>query len=437
MLDAHDGSVVAMASHPTFHVDKFTNGIPADEFKTLTDPAQHFPLINRAMQGLYAPGSTFKLFTSIAALEDGVDHARELHVQRPAASSTFGGRPNKQHVPQRAARRRTGSSTSTRALTVSSDVFFYNVGFLYFRQYGTGLPEHRPRPRSSTASSGSRARSASAAATGIGLPERGAGRVPDLSFKQAFNKGNPDGSTQVWLPGDGANLAVGQGDLLVTPLQLATAYAAFANGGILYQPRVATKILENSGDQRAEQGRARPAVAADRRGSRSRRRSATRSCRASRARCCTEEGTAYGAFQGYPCNVVAGKTGTAQTGGTTSRTTRCSAGSRRSTRRPADSGSPQYVVCVVVEQGGFGGSVAAPIARRIFDDLHGDPNPAPVHVSPPKTTTDGPRHPLARPDSGAARWATPATQRASTSTGASQDWILHRRDRRRSPRSAS
>ena len=234
------------------------------------------------------------------------------------------------------------------------------------------------------ASNGWRARSVSAGATGVGLPNEAKGRVPDLSFKQAFNKGNPDGSTQVWLPGDGANLAVGQGDLVVTPLQLATAYAAFANGGILYQPRIATKILENSGV--SGPGKVvRDLRPSRRRGSRSPRRSTTRSCRGSPARSATRRAPRTAAFQGYNCNVVAGKTGTAQTGGAGNQQDNALfCGFTPLDPPPADSGIPQYVVCVVVEHGGFGGSVAAPIARRIFDYLLGNPNPAPVHVSPPK-----------------------------------------------------
>ncbi|HZP30736.1 MAG TPA: penicillin-binding transpeptidase domain-containing protein, partial [Acidimicrobiia bacterium] len=383
VLNANDGSIVAMASAPAEPVDKFTNGIQADEFKALTDPSAHYPLINRAIQGLYAPGSTFKLFTSIAALEDGVITPDFTFNDRGFV--TWGGSSNKitlfnaQHEAH-------GIVDLKRALTVSSDVFFYNVGFKYFQDYGSDYQSTDLTKKlygiqrvARTFGFGS--------ATGVGLPDEAKGRVPDLSFKLALNKGNPDGSTQVWLPGDGANLAVGQGDLVVTPLQLATAYAAFANGGILYQPRVASKILENSGiagpgkvvRDLPSQPTAKIKIPDDVRNT---------ILPGLAGAVCDPEGTAYAAFQGYPCNVVAGKTGTAQTGGSNQQDNALFCGFTPVDPPPADSGQPQYVVCVVVEHGGFGGSVAAPIARRIFDYLLGDTSPAPVRVAAPAPKND-------------------------------------------------
>jgi penicillin-binding protein 2 len=378
VLNANDGSVVAMASEPAEPVNKFTNGIAADEFKTLTDPASHFPLINRATQGLYAPGSTFKLFTSIAALEDGVITPDFTFNDRGFVD--FGDGANKQrffnaqHAPH-------GIVDLKRALTVSSDVFFYNVGFRYWQMHkadeeSTDLTKKLYGIQRVAHEFGF------GNATGVGLPDEAKGRVPDLSFKLAFTKNNPDPSTKIWLPGDAANLAVGQGDLVVTPLQLASAYAAFANGGILYQPRVATKVLENSGvSGTGKVVRDLPSQPTSKIKISPETRAAIMPGLAGAV--CDPEGTAYNAFQGYQCNVVAGKTGTAQTS-TNQQDNALFCGFTPLDAPAPDSGVPQYVVCVVVEHGGFGGSVAAPIARRIFDYLLGNPNPAPVHVAPPK-----------------------------------------------------
>jgi penicillin-binding protein 2 len=378
VLNASDGSVVAMASNPPYSVSKFTNGIPADEFKTLTDPAQHYPLINRATQGLYAPGSTFKLFTSIAALEDGIVTPDFSFLDKGYVE--FGDKEKLRfNNAQRAAH---GYVNLTRALTVSSDVFFYNVGFRYWLanqadEESTDLNRklYGIQRAARTFGFGS--------ATGVGLPDEARGRVPDLSFKQALNKDNPDASTKIWLPGDAANLAVGQGDLVVTPLQLASAYAAFANGGILYQPRVATRILQNSGISGQNK------VVRDLPSQPTAKIKIPKEVRDTilpglAGAVCSQEGTAYAAFQGYQCNVVAGKTGTAETGTSSQQDNALFCGFTPIDPPPPDSGQPQYVVCVVVEHGGFGGSVAAPIARRIFDYLLGDPNPAPVRVSPPR-----------------------------------------------------
>jgi penicillin-binding protein 2 len=380
VLNANDGSVVALASAPTYPVSQFTNGIPAEEFQKLTDPGQsNYPLIDRATQGLYAPGSTFKLFSAIAGLEDG-----EITPDYTYNDRGFIDLGNGQKV-YNAQREAHGIVDVKRALTVSSDVFFFNLGFKFFQ-------DHQGEKESTNLKDGIYGIQQTAhqfgfgAATGIGLPDEARGRVPDLSFKLALNQNNPDPGSKVWLPGDNMNLAVGQGDLLVTPLQLATAYAAFANGGTLYQPRVASKILENSGVAGAGKvirdlpsqpvakikipDEVRKAILPGLEGA-----------------VCDPQGTAYAAFQDYICGTVAGKTGTAQTSHNQQDNALFCGFSPAEPPAP-DSGQPQYVVCVVVEHGGFGGSVAAPIARRIFDYLGGNTNPAPVKLAPTSTKND-------------------------------------------------
>src|SRR5207244_2560961 len=171
VLDPNDGSVVAMASNPTYDPRQFAAGITPEEFQQLNRPESNFPLVNRATQGLYAPGSTFKLFTAIAGLQTG---------------------------------------------QVDPNAGFYDQGCLHVG--------HEP--------------------TGVGLRDEPGGRVPDQLWKEKFNQNEPDARRKregsLWLPGDNVNLAVGQGDLLVTPLQLASGYAAFANGGTLFTPRLAS-----------------------------------------------------------------------------------------------------------------------------------------------------------------------------------------------------
>ncbi|MEI8001548.1 MAG: penicillin-binding protein 2 [Actinomycetes bacterium] len=386
VLDTSNGDIVALASAPTFDISKFTNGIPADEYARLTGPDSNNPLIDRAVQGQYAPGSTFKAFTSYSALRD----ALPLPNDGGTYDDTFTfydkgfirfGVTGKEQEFQNSGRQANGIVDLHRALTVSSDTYFYNLGLLYWQDFGKGnernpdlnQPEYGLQKTARLFGFGS--------ATGSGLPGEQPGRVPDLAFKRSVNKDSTDPSTQIWLPGDSMNLAVGQGDTLVTPLQLAAAYGALGNGGKLFQPRLASRVLEGGSTlgvpkvvrdlpvQPAKDLKLNPDLVA--------------TIRAGlEGVICNPEGTASGAFDGYACGTVMGKTGTAQTGN--GEDTSLFVGVSPSSVDPAGPPTHQYVVCVVVEQGGFGGSVSAPIARRIFDALLGDPNPPPVRTFPPK-----------------------------------------------------
>ena len=148
-----------------------------------------------------------------------------------------------------------------RAITVSSDVYFYNVGNEFWKHYYNPPPdgENGINEEGNTPSLGLEGDLAAhpvgygiqstafqfgfGKATGVGLGGDQAGRIPTRSFNVALNKTSTDPTSRTWRRGDSANLAVGQGDVLVTPLQLANAYAAFANGGTLYTPRLATAVL--------------------------------------------------------------------------------------------------------------------------------------------------------------------------------------------------
>jgi penicillin-binding protein 2 len=286
-----------------------------------------------------------------------------------------------QEVPfQNAGKRPNGIVDINRAMTVSSDVFWYNLGLLYWRTWGgreaenvTDLahPQYGMQRTARTFGFGR--------PTGIGLPGEEDGRVPDLVFKKEVNKGNPDGSTQIWLPGDGMNLAVGQGDMLVTPLQLASAYGALANGGTIYTPRMAKAVLDGGSTlgepQVLRELPVQPSQKID-----IDQTIIDKMIPGLEGVVCDPGGPANAAFDGYECGWVMGKTGTAEVGN--KQDTALFVGVTPPRVDPANP-VPQYVVVVVVEEGGFGGSVAAPIARRIIDTLRGDPNPPDVDTYPP------------------------------------------------------
>jgi penicillin-binding protein 2 len=335
VLDPRDGSVVAMASYPTYDPSQFINGIKPDLYAALTtDPANHKPLLNRAIQSGYAPGSTFKLVTAIAGLEKGLI-APNTSISDPGFFRIPGRCVGKCEF-QNSGRKAWGRVNLTRALTVSSDVYFYSIGSKVVdglalsetaRQFG--LDER----------------------LGIPLPGEYKGRIPDVNWKREFCK-NVRCIDSRWFTGDSINMAIGQGDVLVTPLQLANTYASFANGGTVYQPRLrmdeAPKVLHQVPLTPAM----REPILAGLKGVVAR-----------------DEGTAFSAFGGFPNGTfpVAGKTGTAQV-------SKKSDTAVFAAFAPAD--DPQYAVAVVMEEAGFGGTVAAPVARRILQGIAtaGQPN---------------------------------------------------------------
>lgn len=344
VLDPRDGSVLALASNPTYDPSIFVNGIKPELFAQLNDPNSGFPLTDRAIQGLYAPGSTFKLATSLAALGHGlidtkytVDDGGKIKIGVQTFKNA-GGEAN-------------GRVNIVRALTVSSDVFFYTLGNQFWQQrsqYGDAIQDEAHQ-----LGLGKK--------TGIALPFEAAGRIPDPETRKRLHDQNPKAFPNgQWYAGDNVNLAIGQGEMVVTPLQLVNAYASFANGGTVWVPRVGDSVKDQTGAQLRQippqsvrkldippevrdpimQGLT--GVVTDGRG------------------------TAAAAFAGFPFSAfpIVGKTGTAQ------------AGNKQDTSLFVAFGpttDPQYAVGVVMEEAGFGASAAAPVARRILEALAGKP----------------------------------------------------------------
>ncbi len=351
VLDARDGSVVASASNPTYNPADFVDGIPEAEWKRLNEPLNNFPLTNRVIQGQYAPGSTFKPFTALAAMRDGLVSSGTTITD--GGTFRFAGQNF-----SNAGRAAYGRVNVIKAMTVSSDVYFYMLGSRYWQMSRAGAA--RKNGIQEQAGQFGFGRS-----TGIALTSEADGRIPDHAWKIAYNENNPDPRAKrensVWLPGDNINLAVGQGDLLVTPLQLANAYAAMINGGAVLQPRLADTVTDARGaviktfpkvvsstvpiDPAALQ-----AVTAGLRGV-----------------VTDPAGTAWSAFSGFPFSQVpvVAKTGTAEVGPKKQNTSLFAA-------IATVQGVP-YVIASVVEEAGNGSAVAAPITRRVIEALAGLP----------------------------------------------------------------
>ena len=391
VLDARSGAVVAMASNPGFDPNQFIAG-NADQY--IKDPAQ--PLLNRALNP-YAPGSTFKTITSIAMLQNsGPDHLfpdgpNTTYSDYPDGCFHFGN----DEKACNAGGAVLGAVNLPAALTVSSDVYFYTAGNEFWKAYrdegqkktgpgddlaGDKVPD-ADHPVGNAIQHTARTYGFGES-TGIGLGDQ-PGVIPDHEYRV---KVNPEKSlNQAWLRGNSTALAVGQGDVLVTPLQLANAYAAFANGGTLYQPRLADEVTQSSAGLPAGQlGTPVSAIQALVK----RQTGLTADVRAPIEAGLAgvvnpnANGTAGGAFADYTGMPVIGKTGTAQRSGKQDTSWFASV-----TNPDNDPALPQYVIVTMVEQGGFGASVAAPIARRVIDFLNNPTQPpAPVAVAPAEGT---------------------------------------------------
>ncbi|MEA2703530.1 MAG: penicillin-binding protein 2 [Actinomycetota bacterium] len=353
------GGVEAMASYPTFDLPGLADGISSEEAKVLFGQGSGAPFTNRAIQGQYAPGSTWKLVTADAALRTGLVNGNFSLVDNGTYTipGDCTGRGCLRHNSGTRAYGRVGVS---RALTVSSDVFFYTLGANFWIQ----RQKYGETPIQDAAD-----RFGFGADTGVPLPFESKGRVLTPASKQALHDKNPRLAAAGWYTGNNVNLAIGQEAMLVTPIQIANAYATFANGGSRYQPNIALRI------QRQDKSLVReitPRLAAHVDLPPSVRNPIMSGLQGVVS---DPKGTAYAAFAGFPLGQwgVAGKTGTAQ------------ATPKQDTALFSAFGptaDPQHVVTVVMEQSGFGASSAAPVARRIFEQLAGIGAAAPVQFIP-------------------------------------------------------
>jgi penicillin-binding protein 2 len=327
-MDPRDGEVLGLGSNPSYDPNVFAKGVSESVYKRLQDPNNGAPLADRAIQGLYPTGSTFKLITATAALQSGL--------LTPSTVLFDGGSLNVGGISFRNAGGASyGALALPRALQVSSDVFFYRVGLMadqrggdiiqkWARRLGIGRP------------------------TGIDLPGEVAGLVPSPAWRnRLFRKHLTD---RPWTPGDNINFAVGQGDLEADPLQMAVAYSAIANGGKVVTPHVGMRVEDSDGRvlQEIDPGPKRRLDISP----------VTRDAIMSGLRAAANDpgGTSEPVFRGFPIT-VAGKTGTAQRG---------TQGDQSWYVVMAPYNDPRIVVAVTIERGGFGAEAAAPAARKIL-----------------------------------------------------------------------
>jgi penicillin-binding protein 2 len=334
-IDVRDGGVLALASVPDFDANAFSGVITHEEWEAVSLDSLH-PLFNRAIKGTFPPGSTMKIFTAAAGLEYGhIDVTTRFDACRGARR--FGNRVFKCWRKEGH-----GSLNVIDAIIQSCDVYFYQLGV-----------------RDGIADWGKMAKGCFfGQKTGIDLPGELAGLAPDQAY---FDKRYGEAGWTKYLV---VNLSIGQGEILVTPLQMAAIYAAIANGGNIYKPRLVSKIITADNDTTyfpPEKKGVLPissynlAILKE----------------ALKGVVNAPGGTAHqAAVKGY---TVAGKTGTAQNPhGNDHAWFVCYA--------PAE--NPEIAVAVLVENAGHGGSVAAPIAKKVLEQYFGVGNDSTIAYNP-------------------------------------------------------
>jgi penicillin-binding protein 2 len=352
VLDPNNGQVIAMASYPSYDPNIAVDGFTEAEWAFLNDPANHTPFYNWAIQGMWAPGSSYKPFVGYAAMVAGARAPDTVFndgggYSIPGCDSSVDPHCFRSNAGGAAY----GSVTIDRALTVSSDAYFYAVGADFWLQRDR-FGEDGMQQQLALWGLGDQ--------TGVALTSEAPGRIPTPTWKREFNE-RVGGRDLNWHTGDSVNMAIGQGDVLVTPLQHANAYATLANGGTRYVPQVALRAQAYQSDEVTAEFA--PEVAAE-----VPLPPHIRQPIYDGLVNVPVNGTAVSAFAGFPLDTypIAGKTGTAQVGTETA--------PRADTAvfgafGPAP--APRYAVSVFLEESGFGGVAAAPVARALFDALSG------------------------------------------------------------------
>ena len=374
VIDVSNGAVLAMASYPTYDPQLWVGGISTRDYeRLLADRA----LSSTVTQGTYAPGSTFKAVTTVAAAREGYD----LNGTYPCPADYQVGSQLFRNFESSGF----GPITLARALEVSCNTVFYRIADeIWLKGGGLFAPVGAPDPIAETAASFRLGEQ-----TGIDLPNEAAGLVSGrdeklrvweqrretwcADAKEGFSDLRKENLTLAlyytalakencldgfrWRNGDAINASIGQGDTSITPLQLAMTYAAIANGGTIYQPQVAKAVLSSRGEVVQEFSPVVRSTVAAPEGTFDFLRTALATV--------TTEGTGRVPFEGFPLDQIpiASKTGSAQVFSDNSTT------AWFASFAPAD--DPKYAVVMMVTRGGTGSVTVGPAVRTVYDAIFG------------------------------------------------------------------
>jgi penicillin-binding protein 2 len=374
VMDVKTGRVLALASYPTYDPNSWEKGLTVQQAEDLFSEKKSVPALNRALQGLFAPASTFKVVSLLAAANAGYDikASYKCPSEVQVGTRTFRNFDSKNQ----------GTMNMFKAMAVSCDTIWYQIAFDEWLRDGGLRPKSNPNDYFFEAAKAFNITQR----VGIDLPSESTSRLADRDYKKSWYEQNKDfycnykeRSTKAQQTpfllqlaaencvdgdkvraGDAVNFSIGQGDTVLTPLKLTQMYAAIANGGTIWQMMVAKAVVKTDGTvvktfvpQKLGTVKAAPSILSFLRGS---------------LREVVVNGTAAGAFAGFPVE-ISGKTGTAEVFG------RNPNGSLKDDTSwfasYAPSKNPRYAVVMMVGQGGFGSSTSGVGVRRIYESLFG------------------------------------------------------------------
>ena len=374
VMEVNSGKILALASYPTYDPNIWQVGLTQKQANNLFSESSGVPALNRPLQGMYAPASTFKSVSVVAAMNAGYN----MNATYKCPAKVLIGNREFANFESKSQ----GTISMKRAIAVSCDTIWYQIAYDEWVRDGGLFPKSGLNDYFFTAARGF----GIGKITGIDLPSEASGRLPDRAWKERIYKENKDFycnfktrakksdltpflievarenclDGNILRAGDAVNFSIGQGDTLLTPIQMAQLYAAIANGGTIYKPQVARAIVKPNGDVVKE---FLPEVVARNVLSKKSTKFLHESLRA-----VVTEGTAAGAFPAFPV-AVSGKTGTAEDKGRNKDGSAKADTAWFASFAPAD--NPKYVVVMVVSQGGFGSSISAVGAKDIWAALFG------------------------------------------------------------------
>ncbi|GAA3498075.1 penicillin-binding protein 2 [Streptomyces prasinosporus] len=361
VMETKTGRVVAMASNPTYDPNAWVGGISAKDYAALTGKKSNYPLLNRAIQGQSAPGSIFKVIPTAAAVNAGYSFDGPYNC---SSSYSIGGQVFKNFESQNH-----GPISLGRALEVSCDTVFYRLSHEEWKRDGGNKPKKNAKDWFYKTAH----QFGLGEETGIDLPNEVTGRVPDRQWKLDYWKANKDawcktgkkdGSYAERIAyenclegnrlraGDSVNYSIGQGDTLVTPIQMATIYAAISNGGTLYDPTVGKAVISPDGKTVTEiEPRAHGKLPMTKK---------TLDEIDAALEGVATRGTAAWRFGGWPQDEIPmhAKTGTAEVYG-------------KQTTSWFATYTEDYSIVMTIAQGGTGSGASGPAVRNIYNALYG------------------------------------------------------------------